>query len=160
MVFRTLLIQNITLAIIYDTFFFKYLSVSESGVVYIWNLKDLSEGNIILTKIKVEASKSETDPNVSGKKKRHTSILATRLSSVDSDDRVTVIIVYGSINSPHFASVDVTSPREDIVIDATIDIQENGVNDGKGAQLIVLNVFLINYSKSSRAALITTNSVL
>lgn len=107
------------------------LSVSESGVAYIWNLKNSSEGNIVPAKIKVEASKSETDPNVSGKKKRHTSILAARLSSVDSDDRVTTLIVYGSINSPQFTSVDVTSPGEDIVVDARANVQENGVNDGK-----------------------------
>ncbi|KVH98017.1 Small-subunit processome, Utp12 [Cynara cardunculus var. scolymus] len=107
------------------------LSVSENGVAYIWNMKNSSEGNIVPAKIKVEAGESETDPNVSGKKKRHTSILAARLSSVDSDDRVTGVIVYGSINSPQFTSVDVTSPGEDIVIDARADVRENGVNDGK-----------------------------
>ncbi|KAI3737585.1 hypothetical protein L2E82_27592 [Cichorium intybus] len=105
------------------------LSVSESGIAYIWNLKISSTENVNPTKIKVEGSKSETDPNVSGKKKKHHScILSARLNSIDGDDRVSVLIVYGSINSPKFNLVDVTSPGEDIVLD---DVQENGVNDGK-----------------------------
>ncbi|CAH1442569.1 unnamed protein product [Lactuca virosa] len=105
------------------------LSVSESGIAYIWNLKISSTENVVPTKIKVEGSKSETDPNASGKKKKNkASILAARLNSIDGDDRVTVLVVYGSINSPQFTLLDVTSPGEDIVID---DIQENGLIDGK-----------------------------
>lgn len=107
------------------------LSVSELGIAYIWNLKTLSEGDIVPTKIKVEASKSENDLNASGKKtkKHHNSILAARLNSIDGDDQVTVCIAYGSLNSPQFALVEVTSPGDDIVVDATGDIQEH---DGKG----------------------------
>ncbi|KAJ9559516.1 hypothetical protein OSB04_004676 [Centaurea solstitialis] len=126
------------------------LSVSESGVAYIWNLKNSSEENIVPAKIKVEASKSNTDPNVSGKKKRHTSILAARLSSVDGDEGVTAVIVYGSINSPHFTSVDVAGPGEDIVIDATTDVQENGVTDGKGIQRVELNAGFFTDQKEVR----------
>ncbi|KAL7616693.1 uncharacterized protein LOC111909561 isoform X1 [Lactuca sativa] len=105
------------------------LSVSESGIAYIWNLKISSTEDVVPTKIKVEGSKSETDPNASGKKKKNkASILAARLNSINGDDRVTVLVVYGSINSPRFTLLDVTSPGEDIVID---DIQENGLIDGK-----------------------------
>lgn len=107
------------------------LSVSESGTVYIWSLKTSSEGDIVPTKIKVEASKSSSTKT----KKRHNSILAARLSSIDGDDQVKVRIAYGSLNSPQFALVDVTNFGEDIVINARDDVQENEVNVGKGIQL-------------------------
>ncbi|KAL4559941.1 hypothetical protein LXL04_032087 [Taraxacum kok-saghyz] len=105
------------------------LSVSESGIAYIWNLNISSTENIVPTKIKVEGSKSETGVKSSGKKpkKCQGSILAARVNSINGDDQVSVLIVYGSIKSPQFTLVNV-SQGEDIVID---DLKENNVNDGK-----------------------------
>ncbi|XP_076921678.1 uncharacterized protein LOC143583181 [Bidens hawaiensis] len=94
------------------------VSVSETGIAYIWNMKSKSPGDVYSTKIKVEA-------------KNHNSILAARLISVTGDDQAAVLIVYGLLNSPRFALVDVTSPGEDIVVTSSNNIEENGVNDEK-----------------------------
>nr|XP_043636159.1 WD repeat-containing protein 43 [Erigeron canadensis] len=108
------------------------LSVSESGIVYIWNLKTSTKGNVDPTKIKVEASKSKTDINDGGKtKKHHNSILAAKIYSISGDDQATALIVYGLLNSPQFALVDVICSGEDIIVNASADIQENIVNNGK-----------------------------
>ncbi|KAI7750776.1 hypothetical protein M8C21_028349 [Ambrosia artemisiifolia] len=103
------------------------LSVSDSGIAYIWNMKTKSQAKINPTKIKVEANDTSGET-----KKNHNSILASRLISINSDDQAAILIVYGSINSPRFASMDVTSPGQDIVVDSSGNIQENGVNDEKG----------------------------
>ncbi|XP_071733451.1 uncharacterized protein [Rutidosis leptorrhynchoides] len=100
------------------------LSVDESGIVYIWSLKTSSEGDIVPTKVKVEASKSGSAKT----KKRH--ILAARLSSTAGDDQLQVHIAYGSLNSPQFALVSVTSPGEDIIVNAKDGAQENIENVG------------------------------
>ncbi|PWA97658.1 small-subunit processome, Utp12 [Artemisia annua] len=106
------------------------LSVSESGIGYVWKVETSSEENIVPTKIKVEAAKSASDLIGSEKtKKRHVSILAANLNPIGGDDQVSVGIVYGSLNSPQFTSVDFASPGEDVNI--RVNIQEIGVNDGK-----------------------------
>ncbi|KAL8232363.1 hypothetical protein R6Q57_002141 [Mikania cordata] len=64
-------------------------------------------------------------------KKNHNSIRAARLISISGDDQATILIVYGSLNSPRFALVDVTSPGEDTVVYSSGDLQENRVNDEK-----------------------------
>ncbi|KAJ0579413.1 putative transcription factor WD40-like family [Helianthus annuus] len=92
------------------------LSVSDSGIVYVWNMKTKSQVNINPTKVKVEA---------------HNSILAARLISINGDDQAAIHIVYGSLSSPRFAIVDVATPGEDIVVDSSGSIQENRVNDEK-----------------------------
>ncbi|KAK1436823.1 hypothetical protein QVD17_02607 [Tagetes erecta] len=102
------------------------LSVSESGIAYIWNMKTRSQVNINPTKIKAEANENSGET-----KKVYNSILAARLISINGDDQAAVLIVYGSLNSPRFALVDVTSPGEDIVVDLSGNIQEIGVNGEK-----------------------------
>ncbi|KAI3671454.1 hypothetical protein L1987_87192 [Smallanthus sonchifolius] len=102
------------------------LSVSESGMAYIWNMKTKSQVNVNPTKIKVEANDSSGET-----KKNHNSILAGRFISIKGDDQAAVLIVYGSLNSPRFALVDVTSAGEDIVVDSSGNIEENEVNDEK-----------------------------
>ncbi|KAI7750770.1 hypothetical protein M8C21_028343 [Ambrosia artemisiifolia] len=102
------------------------LSVSDSGIAYIWNMKTKSQATINPTKIKVEANDTSGETN-----KNYNSILASRLISINGDDLAAILIVYGSLHSPRFASVDVTSPGEDIVVDSSGNIQENGVNDEK-----------------------------
>ncbi|KAJ0816644.1 putative transcription factor WD40-like family [Helianthus annuus] len=92
------------------------LSVSDSGIVYVWNMKTKSQVNINPTKVKVEA---------------HNSILAARLISINGDDQAAIHIVYGPLSSPRFALVDVATPGEDIVVDSSGGIQENRVNDEK-----------------------------
>ncbi|KAM0066081.1 putative transcription factor WD40-like family [Helianthus debilis subsp. tardiflorus] len=92
------------------------LSVSDSGIAYVWNMKTKSQVTINPTKVKVEA---------------HNSILAAKLISINGDDQAAIHIVYGSLSSPRFALVDVATPGEDIVVDSSGSIQENRVNDEK-----------------------------
>ncbi|KAF5931495.1 hypothetical protein HYC85_027666 [Camellia sinensis] len=113
------------------------LSVSESGVAYVWNLKSISEEEISPVKVTVKASKGEMDLQNSGKKSRF-SIMAARLHAVENDGRVTALIAYGSTDSPQFSFLDISNPAEDIVITAGDEtkktssetIQENGVVAG------------------------------
>lgn len=112
------------------------LSVSESGVAYIWNLKTFSEEDAIPTKITVKSNKAETDSHSSGKsRKSRSSIIAARLHTLGTDGQLTTLIVYGSIDSPQFELVDIANPGEDIVItardEAVKTVQENGVHAGK-----------------------------
>ncbi|KAL8233351.1 hypothetical protein R6Q59_019451 [Mikania micrantha] len=102
------------------------LSVSKLGVAYVWNMKTKSQVNINPTNIKVQANYS-----IGETKKNHNSIRAARLISINGDDQATILIVYGSLNSPRFALVDVTSPGEDIAVYSSGDLQENRVNDEK-----------------------------
>ncbi|KAI3798355.1 hypothetical protein L1987_33628 [Smallanthus sonchifolius] len=104
----------------------KVIITSKSGIAYIWNMKTKSQVNIDPTKIKVEANDSSGET-----KKNHNSILAARFISINKDDQAAVLIVYGSLNSPRFALVDVTCAGEDIVVDSSGNIQENEVNDEK-----------------------------
>ncbi|CAK9164844.1 unnamed protein product [Ilex paraguariensis] len=116
------------------------LSVSESGVAYVWNLKTVSEQDTNPTKITVKANKDKTDPHASGRtRKSRTTIIAARLHSLEKDGRVRALIVYGSTDSPQFSVVDITSPGEDIIIAAGNETvkavntdQENGVPSGRG----------------------------
>ncbi|THG06221.1 hypothetical protein TEA_019806 [Camellia sinensis var. sinensis] len=115
------------------------LSVSESGVAHVWNLKSISEEEISPVKVTVKASKGEMDLQNSGKKSRF-SIMAARLHAVENDGRVTALIAYGSTDSPQFSFLDISNPVEDIVITAGDEtkktssetIQENGVVAGIG----------------------------
>ncbi|KAK2974367.1 hypothetical protein RJ640_021223 [Escallonia rubra] len=115
------------------------LSVSESGVAYVWNLKTISEEDINPTKITVQRGKAK-DPLSSGRaKKSRTPIIAARLHALETDGQVTILVTYGPVDSPHFTFVDVSSPGEDIVIaaaDETVKgdatIQESGVRAGIG----------------------------
>ncbi|GFY96990.1 hypothetical protein Acr_11g0012960 [Actinidia rufa] len=89
------------------------LSVSKSGVAYVWNLKASSEEEVIPTKVTVKASKG-------------------------SDGQVTVLVAYGSADCPQFSFLDISNPSEDIVITAGDEmekigsktVQENGVLAG------------------------------
>ncbi|KAK3026098.1 hypothetical protein RJ639_040770 [Escallonia herrerae] len=113
------------------------LSVSESGVAYVWNLKTISEEDINPTKITVQPGKAKDPLSIGRAKKSRTPIIAARLHALETDGHVTILVTYGPVDSPHFSFVDVSSPGEDIVIaaaDETVKgdatIQESGVHLG------------------------------
>lgn len=93
------------------------LSVSESGVADMWNLKTITEEEVTPTKVTVRASKGDMDLQNSGIASRLL-IMAARLHHLDTEGRVTALIVYGSPECPRFSLVDVSNPGEDIVITA------------------------------------------
>ncbi|KAL5758169.1 hypothetical protein ACOSP7_020780 [Xanthoceras sorbifolium] len=113
------------------------LALSESGVAYVWHLKNVSQDEEINpAKITVKASKADVDQqNSANVKKSRTSIIAARLNAVETDGQVTALISYGAIDSPQFSLVNISIPGEDIVIaagDAADTVQENGLPAGKG----------------------------
>ena len=117
------------------------LSVSSSGIAYLWNLKTTSAQEYNPTKIMVKTKEAEIDQKHSGStKKSRTSIITARLNALQSDGWVAALVCYGSINSPQFNLLEISNPGEDIVVAATDNIvktvaeagRENGVLAGKG----------------------------
>ncbi|KAF8400123.1 hypothetical protein HHK36_013419 [Tetracentron sinense] len=116
------------------------LSVSESGIAYLWNLKTISEEEVIPTRIVVKSTKAETGKQNSGSaKKSRIPVIAARLHGLQKDGQVSVLIAYGSTDYPQFSCFDITTPGDDIVVTATDDtmrtitgtLQENGEHRGK-----------------------------
>ncbi|XP_002517583.2 WD repeat-containing protein 43 [Ricinus communis] len=108
------------------------LSVSESGVVYVWNLKTSSQDEVNPTKITVKGSKSETNQHNGDYSKKHRpSILAAQLHDIKDDKQFTVVIAYGPIDYPKFRTVNVTNSGENILVndtDVTETVRENGIS--------------------------------
>ncbi|RVW81673.1 U3 small nucleolar RNA-associated protein 5 [Vitis vinifera] len=120
------------------------LSVSSSGIAYLWNLKTTSAQEYNPTKIMVKTKEAEIDQKHSGStKKSRTSIITARLNALQSDGWVAALVCYGSINSPQFNLLEISNPGEDIVVAATDNIvktvaeagRENGVLAGKDLEL-------------------------
>ncbi|XAR50575.1 hypothetical protein NMG60_11004930 [Bertholletia excelsa] len=118
------------------------LSISESGIVYIWNLKTVSESDeeIKATKVTVKAGEGDMGlQNTGSVRKSCMLIMAARLRALESDGRVTALIAYGSPESPQFSILDISNPVEDIVITAGDGtnktsrdlVKENGVSAEK-----------------------------
>ncbi|XP_057514441.1 uncharacterized protein LOC130796154 isoform X3 [Actinidia eriantha] len=113
------------------------LSVSKSGVAYVWNLMASFEEEVIPTKVTVRASKGKMELQNSGSD-IHLSVMAARLHAVGTDGRVTVLVAYGSADFLQFSFLDISNPAEDIVITAGDElekigsetVQENGVLAG------------------------------
>jgi U3 small nucleolar RNA-associated protein 5 len=112
------------------------LAVSESGIAYIWTLKNSNE-EIDPSTITVKAKNPEnSDTHASGKsKKGRISIIAARLNDLKVDEQVKVLIAYGSLDSPQFSIIDSIKPGEDLVITETLtSVQENEIHEGKGLE--------------------------
>lgn len=121
------------------------LSVSESGVAYVWNLKAITEEEVTPTKVTVKAGKGDTDLQNSGSASR-LSIMAARLHSLDTDGQVTALIAYGLPDHPRFSLLDISNPAEDIVVIADDEtkktsetVEGNGVHEGDSDELAVPN---------------------
>ncbi|GAV65984.1 Utp12 domain-containing protein [Cephalotus follicularis] len=99
------------------------LAVSDSGVAYIWNLNTISQDEVNPKKITVKAKPSEVYQNTANAKKNRINIIAARLCAIQPDKAVSVLISYGSIDSPQFDHVNVSDPGEDIVITAKYETE-------------------------------------
>lgn len=94
------------------------LATSEKGVCYVWNFESVTDEAAKPIKISVKPSKGEMDERAGRAKKNLVPIIAARLHALDRDSHLRAVIAYGSVESPEFTSVDVSSPGEDIVITA------------------------------------------
>lgn len=106
------------------------LTVSKSGVAYLWNLKDISQEKIKATKIIVKANEEETEKKTNVNKNR-ASIIAARLIPFERPEEMTALVAYGSIDSLKFSTLGISNPGKNIVI--TADKPEiNGAFSGEG----------------------------
>ncbi|XP_060205112.1 uncharacterized protein LOC132632970 [Lycium barbarum] len=131
------------------------LAISEKGVCYIWNFESVTDEVAKPIKITVKASKGEADERTGRAKKNLMPVIAARLHTLDTDAHLRTLIAYGSVESPEFTSVDISSPGEDIVIAAgdrtkkeVAAVQENG-HVKKGADMEVEGANLIQRSKAT-----------
>ncbi|KAK4362212.1 hypothetical protein RND71_017453 [Anisodus tanguticus] len=118
------------------------LAISEKGVCYVWNFESVTDEIAKPVKITAKASKGETDERAGRAKNNIVPVIAARLHALGRDAHLRALIAYGSVDSPEFTSVDISSPGEDIVIAAgdqtgkeVAAVQENGA-DMEGANLV------------------------
>ncbi|XXG39891.1 hypothetical protein AAC387_Pa01g0739 [Persea americana] len=102
------------------------LSVSEGGVVYIWDLMTISQADVTPSRIVVKSVEAEIDQQKSAKKNR-IPIIAARLHDLNKDGQISVIVAYGSLSVPQFYLLEITDPGEEVVITAKNETSGPGV---------------------------------
>jgi len=109
------------------------LATSEKGVCYVWNFESITDEAAKPIKITVKSSKGETDERAGRARRNLVPVIAARLHALDRDAHLRALIAYGSVDTPEFTSVAISSPGEDIVIaagdqteKAVASVQENG----------------------------------
>lgn len=129
------------------------LATSEKGVCYVWNFESITDEAAKPIKITVKSSKGETDERAGRARRNLVPVIAARLHALDRDAHLRALIAYGSVDTPEFTSVDISSPGEDIVIAAgdqtekmIASVQENG-HAKKGGDMEVEGANLIQRSK-------------
>lgn len=125
------------------------LSVSVLGVTYIWNFNMSSDDEVKPTKISVQKTANELHSTPGKSRKNRASIFAARINALNSDDQVTVLVAYGSINSPKFSFLDVPRTGEDVVITAREDAielttiaKQNETPEGRGRTVMSVSCLL------------------
>lgn len=133
------------------------LSVSVLGVTYIWNFNMSSDDEVKPTKISVQKTANELHSTPGKSRKNRASIFAARINALNSDDQVTVLVAYGSINSPKFSFLDVPRTGEDVVITAREDAielttiaKQNETPEGRGLDEIEAAAGLVQKVKPSK----------
>ncbi|CAI9114020.1 OLC1v1037491C2 [Oldenlandia corymbosa var. corymbosa] len=113
---------------------FLLLSVTEAGVVYLWNLKSFSD-EASPTRISIKDDTNELESDTNGRAKRNRiSVITARIHALEPSGQVKVLISFGSVDSPQFTTVDISTSGEDVVINAgDITSRENGVRAEDGA---------------------------
>ncbi|TKY64539.1 WD repeat-containing protein 43 [Spatholobus suberectus] len=111
------------------------LAVMGRGSAYIWNLNASSEDQIQPTKLTTKTKIVETDKeNGESSKKRHTSIIASRLQPVEEDKQMKALVTYGSVDHPQFSVLNISNSGETIVLnvgDETGSVQRHDSPSGK-----------------------------
>ncbi|WOH09834.1 hypothetical protein DCAR_0729293 [Daucus carota subsp. sativus] len=133
------------------------LSVSVSGPTYIWNLNTSSDNEVKPTKISVQKTANEVNGTPGKSRKNRALIVAARIHALNSDGQVTVLVAYGSINSPKFSFLDIPRTGEDVVITAgedTVELttigEQNGTPEDRGVDEIEAADGLVQKAKSSK----------
>ncbi|XP_052724464.1 uncharacterized protein LOC108320620 isoform X2 [Vigna angularis] len=115
------------------------LAVSSRGSSYIWNLNAFSEDRMQPTKLTTKTKTVETDKENGGSsKKRHTSIIASRLQPIEEDKQVKAIVTYGSLDHPQFSVVNISNSGETIVLNVeneTDSAHQHGSPSGKAISM-------------------------
>ncbi|KAK7255280.1 hypothetical protein RIF29_28687 [Crotalaria pallida] len=94
------------------------VAVSGSGAAYIWNLSLSSEDEIRPTKITVKINKQNNESS----KKKHSSIIASRLQPFGEDKQMKALVAYGSVDHPQFTILNISNSGENIVLNAGDEI--------------------------------------
>ncbi|KAK1364064.1 Utp12 domain-containing protein [Heracleum sosnowskyi] len=133
------------------------LSVSVSGVTYIWNFNMSSDDEVNPTKISVQKTANELNSTPGKARKNRASIFAARIHALNSDDQATVLVAYGSMNSPKFSFLDIPRMGEDVVITADKDAieltsiaEQNVTPEGGGLDEIEAAAGLVQKVKPSK----------
>ncbi|RDY04421.1 WD repeat-containing protein 43, partial [Mucuna pruriens] len=113
------------------------LAVMGRGSAFIWNLSASSEDQIQPTKLTTKTKIVEADKeNGESSKKRHTSIIASRLQPVEEDKQIKALVTYGSVDHPQFSVLNISNSGENIVLnveDETDSVQRHDSPSGKAA---------------------------
>lgn len=127
------------------------LSVSVSGVAYIWNFNMSSDDEVKPTKISVQKTANELHSTPGKARKNRASIFAAKVHALSSDDQVTVLVAYGSINFPKFSFLDIPRTGDDVVITAGEDATEsttiaeqNATPEGRGRMVMLVSCMLVH----------------
>ncbi|CAJ1951243.1 unnamed protein product [Sphenostylis stenocarpa] len=112
------------------------LAVTGRGSTYIWNLNSFSEDQIQPTKLTTKTKIAETDKENRGgsSKKRHTSIIASRLQPVEEDKQIKALVAYGSVDHPQISVLSISNSGETIVLnveDDTDSVHQHDTPSGK-----------------------------
>uniref|UniRef100_A0A0R0J4R7 Small-subunit processome Utp12 domain-containing protein n=1 Tax=Glycine max TaxID=3847 RepID=A0A0R0J4R7_SOYBN len=111
------------------------LAVTGRGSAYIWNLNASSEDQIQPTKLNTKTKIVETEKeNGVSSKKRHASIIASRLQPVEEDKQIKALVTYGSVDHPQFSVLNISNSGENIVLyvgDETDSVQQHDSPSGK-----------------------------
>lgn len=80
-------------------------------------------------------------------------IVAARIHALNSDGQVTVLVAYGSINSPKFSFLDIPRTGEDVVITAredTVELttigEQNGTPEDRGRAVMLVSCLIVHWS--------------
>ncbi|KAL3008417.1 hypothetical protein AAZX31_07G030800 [Glycine max] len=113
------------------------LAVTGRGSAYTWNLNASSEDQIQPTKLTTKTKIVETEKeNGVSSKKRHASIIASRLQPVEEDKQIKALVTYGSVDHPQFSVLNISNSGENIVLyvgDETDSVQQHDSPSGKAA---------------------------
>ncbi|KAL3008420.1 hypothetical protein AAZX31_07G030800 [Glycine max] len=111
------------------------LAVTGRGSAYTWNLNASSEDQIQPTKLTTKTKIVETEKeNGVSSKKRHASIIASRLQPVEEDKQIKALVTYGSVDHPQFSVLNISNSGENIVLyvgDETDSVQQHDSPSGK-----------------------------
>lgn len=102
------------------------LSVSVSGVAYLWKLKFLSEGKVSPTKVTVKVNNVESAEESHGSaKKNRISVISSTIQGL-GDNEVSVLVTHGSMDLPQHTVLNIGYPAKE---DVNIALEKEGLTN-------------------------------